>query len=150
MSESKPQKSREALNKYVKALHDARNELSISVFHAYGIYESLTEVPLIKAPLPWSDILDVSQKDLDSAEDILREVRDNSNLFLKRANHPLRGMKPGGVDLSTQERLEDHLRKLVSFCEFVNFESRKLLRLFKRLDFSSVGTRKTSTSSAAI
>ena len=126
--------SRNALNDYVKTLHSTKNELAISVFNAYGNFETLSEAPLIKAPLPWSNVLEVSQKDLDRAEDLLREVRDNSVLFSKRNSHPLKGMKSGGIDLSTQERLEYHLLTLISFCEAISNELKKLSNLFKSVD----------------
>lgn len=128
--------SRRSLNSYVKALHNAKNELSISVFGAYGKFETLTEFPQTKAPLPWSNVLEVSTKDLDYAEELLREVRDNADLFSGRNEHPLRGMKSGGIDLSTQELLERHLESLVSFCESVTTEMKKLSKLFKSIDLS--------------
>ncbi|MBI2589626.1 DUF3320 domain-containing protein [Candidatus Berkelbacteria bacterium] len=128
--------SRRSLNDYVRALHDTKNELSISVFNAYGRFETLNSISLTKAPLPWTNVLQVSLKDLDHAEDLLREVRDNAALFSKRDSHPLRGMKSGGIDVSTQELLEQHLQRLVSFCEATMSETRKFSNLFKVIDLS--------------
>jgi hypothetical protein len=86
--------SRRSLNNYVKALHDSKNELGISIFNGYGKYETLNDTPLTKAPLPWVNVLEISQKDLDYGEELLREVRDNAVLFGKRNEHPLRGSSP--------------------------------------------------------
>jgi very-short-patch-repair endonuclease len=129
--------SRRSLDDYVKALHDAKNDLTTSVFKAYGIFETLKDIPVIKAPLPWSNVLEVSTKDVDYAEDLLREVRDNAGLFSKREEHPLRGMKSGGLDLSTQELLEQHLQRLVSFCEAVIGETSKFSKMFRAIDLST-------------
>jgi len=128
--------SRRSLNNYVKALHDSKNELGISIFNGYGKYETLNDTPLTKAPLPWAKVLEVSQKDLDYGEELLREVRDNAVLFGKRNEHPLKGMKSGGIDLSTQELLEKHLERLASFCETVISETKKFSNLFKTIDLS--------------
>ncbi|MDB4978141.1 MAG: ATPase, partial [Candidatus Peribacteria bacterium] len=128
--------SRKSLNNYVKALHDSRNELSVSVFSAFGMFETLNNIPHIKAALPWPNVLQATLQDLDHAEDVLREVRDNAALFSKRDEHPIRGMKSGGIDLSTQELLEQHLQKLISFCEAVANETSKLSELFKTIDLS--------------
>ncbi len=128
--------ARRALNSYVKALHDAHNDLSISIFNGFGIYEKLNAVPETKAPLPWTNVLQVPQRDLEHAEELLREVRDNAVLFAKRNVHPLRGMKSGGIDLSKQEQLEQHLESLIVFCEAVTDISKKLTRLFPALDIS--------------
>lgn len=128
--------ARRTLNSYVKALHDASNDLSISVFNAFGIFEKLNAVPATKAPLPWSNVLQVPQRDLEHAEDLLREVCDNAVLLGTRDEHPLRGMKSGGIDLSKQEQLEQHLESLISFCESVTDLAKKLSRLLPALDIS--------------
>lgn len=127
--------SRSALNNYVKALHDAKNELSISIFNAYGLFESLNDVPLVKAPLPWPNVLLVSSRELDQVQDLLREVSDNATLLMKRDDHPLRGMKSGGIDLSTQERLEQYFQKLIAYCQLVKDLTAKFSNLFKTTDF---------------
>lgn len=122
--------SRNALNEYVKALHDSNNTLGISIFRAYGKYENLNSFPLVKAPLPWTDILEVSMKDLEHSLDTLIEVRDNAELFLHRDSHPLKGMKSAGVDLNTLENLVEALNKLTTFCQIVKEELDKV-KLFK-------------------
>lgn len=108
----------------------------MTIYNAYGKFETLSDIPLIKAPLPWPNVLDVSLKDLDYAEELLREVRDNATLFSKRNDHPLRGMKSGGIDLTTQELIEQHLQKLISFCEIVITQTNKFSDLFKSIDLS--------------
>jgi very-short-patch-repair endonuclease len=128
--------SRQSLNDYVKTLHDAKNALSMSVFNAFGVFEKLKDTPLVKAPLPWSDILQVSSQELEQAEEVLRELRDNAVLFSQKEKHPLKGMKSGGVDLSTQERLEQGLEKIVSFDEIVQKQIRGFSELFQKLDLT--------------
>lgn len=127
--------SRNTLNEYVKSLHDSENTLSLSVFKAYGKFENLNDTPLIKAPLPWTEILEVSSKDFEHAIDVLIEVRDNADLFLHRENHPLRGMKSSGINLNTLENLGTSLNKLISFCEVVQEEIKKT-NFFKNIDLS--------------
>ena len=131
--------SRKALNDHVKILHDSNNRLTMSLFNAYGVFESLSNTPLIKAPLPWTDILDVSAQDLEGVENILREVQDNASLLLKKDEHPLRGMKSGGVDLPTQERFEVYLVKIVSFCEKIKSKTVNFSQLFTKLDLTIEG-----------
>lgn len=128
--------SRNSLNEYVKALHDSKNTLSLNIFKAYGKFENLNDIPLInKAPLPWIDIGNVSSKELEQVLDVLREVSDNTELFLRKDNHPLRGMKSNNVDLNTLENLAESLGKLISFCEIVKQEMNKT-SFFKNIDLS--------------
>lgn len=132
---SKLVESRNLLNEYVKVLHDSRNALSLSLFNAYGKFENLNDVPLVKAPLPWTDVLQVSSKELGRALEILGEVSDNADLFLRKDKHPLRGMRSGGVDLNTAENLADFLNKLISFCEILQEEFKKA-SFFEKIDIS--------------
>lgn len=131
--------SRKALNDHVKILHDSNNKLAMSLFNAYGVFESLCDTPLIKAPLPWTDILGVTAQNLEETENVLREAQDNTSLLLKKDEHPLRGMKSGGVDLQTQERLEVHFEKLISFCEKIKSKTVNFSQLFKELDLTING-----------
>ncbi|MFA5751065.1 MAG: DUF4011 domain-containing protein [Candidatus Paceibacterota bacterium] len=127
--------SRNSLNEYVKSLHDSQNALSLSLFKAYGKFEKLNDIPLIKAPLPWTDIRNVSNKELEQILDTLKEVSDNAELFLHKDSHPLRDMKSEGVDLNTLENLGVSINKLISFCEIVQEEIKKT-NFFKNIDLS--------------
>ncbi len=128
--------NRAKLNDYVRFLHDANNPLELSLFNAYGKYEKLSSVELIKAPLPtkWQELREVSRRELESALDVLREVSSHSDLFLQKDSHPLKGMKLGAVDLVTLERIEDDLKKLSSFCTNILKAIENVSRFFPRID----------------
>ncbi len=139
--------NRNKLNEYVKYLHNANNKLGLSLFYVYGKYEKLFDTELIKASLPskWQDILEVSMVELEKAIDTLNEVSDNSELFLKKDTHHLRGMKLGNIDLITIERLEGNFKRLKLFCEKIQSTSSGFNTLFPNVDlripdlFSSLG-----------
>lgn len=143
--------NRKKLNKYVKYLHDTDNALGLSLFLAYGKYETLSKIKLIKAPMPskWENILNVSSQELERAFDILEEVSNNSQGFFNRDSNALRGMKLDRIDLVTIERLQAGLKKLILFSETVQSNIHGVCRLFPKLDmripdlFSSVSLFKS-------
>ncbi len=131
---SKLVEARNRLNDYTKSIYDTNNPLTIHLFSAYGKYEELKNIELIKATLPWSNILEVSKSELDHSLEILSDVDKNAQLFSVRDQHPLKGMKADGTNLSVLESLYEYLNNLKIFCESFNKDTEKISNFVRGLD----------------
>jgi len=83
---------RQELNTYVRALHERRAPLGVSVYEAIGTAERLANRGDIRGPLPWQDPLAVTRADLASAVNALEDVAAQAEVFDQRARHPWRGL----------------------------------------------------------
>jgi len=123
---SKLVETRGQLNDYSKIVHDKNNPFGIHLFSAYGRYETLKNVELIKAPMPWINILDVSKKEFEYSIDILLEVDKNAVLLSERNEHPLKGMKSDSLNLAVSESIYEHLSDLITFCKSLDEYLKKI------------------------
>jgi very-short-patch-repair endonuclease len=78
--------------------------------------------------------MQVSPTDLEKKIDVLKEVSAHSSLFLQREKHPLKGLKSGGMDQMSLERLEVNFNKLISFCDQVGSITKELASFFPDID----------------
>src|SRR5262249_31130766 len=62
---------RNALNRYVQELHCVRQPLGKTAYQAIGRVAALGSTPEIRAPLPWSAVLEASRSELDQRLDAL-------------------------------------------------------------------------------
>ncbi|MCX6717543.1 MAG: DUF3320 domain-containing protein [Candidatus Taylorbacteria bacterium] len=133
---SKLVETRSQLNDYSKSVYNKDNPLGIHLFSAYGRYETLKDVELIKTPMPWINILDVSKKELEYFIDILSEVDKNAMLLSERDKHPLKGMKSEGLNLAVSESIYEHLSELAIFSESLNGHIEKISNFVTSLDLT--------------
>jgi hypothetical protein len=99
------------LNTYVQELHAPRSPLAITAYQAIGIIHRLSEAPIIRAPLPWTQPLAVTRAELTSALEALDDLASQAAVFDARASHPWRGLAAGDPTAPlNREALETSLR----------------------------------------
>jgi very-short-patch-repair endonuclease len=105
-------KVRHRLNDYVRELHKKIPPLDMTTYQAIGKVARLHEMPDVRAPLPWSDVLGVSPAELDKRLDALDDLGAVADIFNKRKEHPWRGFRPSGGSVVQQEAIELGLREI--------------------------------------
>jgi RecA/RadA recombinase len=103
---------RQQLNGYVQELHKKIGPLGLTVYKAIGKIAKLRGAPDVRAPLPWSDLLSVSQNELDLCVDTLMDLATVSGVYDGRSHHPWRGFVASRGDINEQEQLETDLKGL--------------------------------------
>jgi hypothetical protein len=103
---------RRQLNGYVQELHKKIGPLGLTVYRAIGKIAKLRGAPDVRAPLPWSDLLSVSQNELDLCLDTLMDLATVALVFDGRSRHPWRGFVSSQGDINEQEFIETGLRRL--------------------------------------
>jgi very-short-patch-repair endonuclease len=128
--------TREKLNGYVLALHEVIAPMDISVFQAIGRFSKLHKVPDTKAPIPWDNVLEVSEKDLNHALDALSNISKIAELFNGRKDHPWRGFSHIDAGIKTQERIEADLKLLIKIFTDIDNLLIRLKKLLPKQSFS--------------
>jgi len=105
-------KVRHRLNDYVRELHKKTPPLDITAYQAIGKVARLDKSPDVRAPLPWSDLVEVSRAELDKRLDALADLGALADIFNKRKEHPWRGFRPSGGSVVQQEAIELDLREI--------------------------------------
>ena len=105
-------KVRHRLNDYVRELHKKIPSLDMTAYQAIGKVAKLREMPDVRAPLPWSDVLGVSRAELDERLDALADLGAVADIFNKRKEHPWRGFRPSGGSVVQQEVIELDLHEI--------------------------------------
>jgi very-short-patch-repair endonuclease len=105
-------KVRHRLNDYVRELHKKIPPLDMTAYQAIGKVAKLQDLPDVRAPLPWSDVLGVSRAELHKRLDVLADLRVVADIFNKRKQHPWRGFSRSGGSVVQQEAIESDLREI--------------------------------------
>ncbi len=105
-------KVRHRLNDYVRELHKKISPLDMTTYQAIGKVARLHELPDVRAPFPWSDVLGVSRAELEKRLDALADLGALADIFNKRKGHPWRGFRPSGGSVVQQEVIELDLRAI--------------------------------------
>jgi very-short-patch-repair endonuclease len=105
---------REELNAYVREIHERREPSGKSIYQAIGIVSKLDAAPVVRAPLPWPDVLTCKPHELDDALDSLVELASHSDVFDNRKLHPWRGYVPEKGDVTELEAVESDLRAITA------------------------------------
>ncbi len=100
---------REALNAYVRELHQRREPLGLSIYQALGRSEKLRGAPEIRGALPWDDPLTISRAELKAAVEALVDLAAQADIFDRRATHPWRGLAFGPSEPPRRDAIEADL-----------------------------------------
>jgi len=86
-------KIRSQLNSYVEKMHLPREPLGETIYQAIGKLETLQKFKLLEFDLPWKNLSNVSQEQLDEVIESLNSLSVQSDIFDNKAIHPWRGFK---------------------------------------------------------
>lgn len=128
-------RTREKLNEYVLTLHAVIQPFGLSVFQAIGRFAKLQKIEDIKLPLPWPDILNVTQNEFNEVLDAVSNIAQMADLFNGRQAHPWRGFVGTESNIKIQEQIEVDLKFL--YQSFVDIDTMldKLRKLFPKQNF---------------
>jgi len=128
--------TREKLNEYVSALHTVISSLGLTTFKAIGRFTKLHKIPDIKSTIPWGDVLEVSEAELNNTLDALKNIAQMAELFNNRKKHPWRGFSNLESTIQTQEQVENDLRFLSQGFADISKILYRLKKLLPKDDFT--------------
>ena len=102
--------TREALNAYVRALHEVRQPLGLSAFQVHGRLAAIQTGGVSRCPVP--DVSGMTRNRLLKIQDLLDPLPDCRNAILNHASHPWRGSKKQRHSLNLRSDIEHHFKRL--------------------------------------
>lgn len=128
--------TREKLNEYVLALNTIISPLGLTIFQAIGRFSKLHKIPDIRLTLPWEDVLEVSEIELNNVLDALKNIAQMADLFNNRKNHPWRGFSNLEFNIQIQEQVENDLKFLSQRFADIDKILQRLKKLLPKNDFT--------------
>ena len=102
--------TREALNAYVRALHEVRQPLGLSAFQVHGRLATIQICGISRCSVP--DFSGMTLARLRKIQDLLDHLPDCRNAILNHSSHPWRGSKKQRHSLNLRSDLEHHFERL--------------------------------------
>jgi very-short-patch-repair endonuclease len=99
--------AREALNAYVRALHEPRRPLDLSAFQLHGRLAAIKTAGVSNCAVP--DVPGMTRDRLRRLDDLLDSLADCREVIRDHAVHPWRGIRRRGQTLNLVADLEHHL-----------------------------------------
>jgi superfamily I DNA and/or RNA helicase/very-short-patch-repair endonuclease len=128
--------TRQKLNEYVLTLHEIIQPFGISIFRGIGQFEKLYEIIDVKLPIPWKDVLEVSNTELNDAIDALSNIAQMSELFNGRKKHSWRGFINLEASIQVQEQIEKDLQFILQTFTDLDGMLIKIKKILPKQDFS--------------
>src|SRR5205814_8781628 len=72
------------------------------------------KTPDVRAPLPWTELLNTTRQDLAERLDLLDELAALAQVFDRRGTHPWRGFDPPDAHATDSDQIEADLRRIAS------------------------------------
>ena len=126
--------TQDQLRSYVRALHEPRGEIKISLFDAIGKTAKLSDCPKVSFQLPWSDPLAVTEKELRDVSSVLERLESNAAVFDSQITHPWRGCTIQQFDLEECETLCSALNRVSTGLAKLNTATAQLKNLLSLPD----------------
>lgn len=102
--------TRDALNTYVRSLHEIRQPLGLSAFQVHGLHAAIRTGASTRCPIP--DISTMTQDRLRRSGELLDELPDCRDAIRDNAHHPWRGIKSQRRSLNLKADIDHHLEGL--------------------------------------
>ena len=102
--------TREALNSYVRSLHEVRHPLGLSAFHVHGRLAAIQAGASTRCPIP--DVSTMTLERLRRIQELLDGLPDCRDAIRDHAHHPWRGIKRQRRSLNLKADIDHHLEGL--------------------------------------
>lgn len=112
-------KVRSQLNSYVKKLHLPREPLGKTIYQAIGKLETLQKFKSLEFDLPWENLSNVSQEQLDEIIEALNSLTVQLDIFDNKATHPWRGFKVDTEHPVPSEEIKKNLKVILDNFELI-------------------------------
>jgi very-short-patch-repair endonuclease len=101
---------REALNAYVRALHEVRQPLALSAFQVHGRLAAVQNGGVSRCPVP--DVSGMTLDRLRTIQELLDALPDCRDAIQNHTSHPWRGSKKQRNSLNLKADIEHHFERL--------------------------------------
>ena len=102
--------NREALNSYVRSLHEVRQPLGLSAFQIHGRYAAIHTSASTRCSIP--DVSTMTQDRLRRIQDLLDDLPDCREAIRDQSHHPWRGIVRKRRSLNLKADIDHHLERL--------------------------------------